>query len=190
MIKITDLEFIGQFIVETGKLRVSDPCYDKKTWCSGVIEDVKNGLWEAYVKLEENENRISELLIFHKNITKTILKNSIWLEQDIDVGVDSGICGFFDENYYPENEKVDSSDVNSFYGKICDIVKNKYYGVIEKGAVSSSGYGDGSYTCHTIEDKEGIIGAKIVFIEDNEENGDNEIIDYDNNHDYYFDDYN
>lgn len=186
MIKITDLEFVGQFNVKSGKLRISDPCYDKKTWCSGIIEDVKNGVWEAYVKLEENENRVSELLVIHKNITKTALKNSNWIEQDIDVGVDSGQCGFFDEDFYPE-EKTEDDD--SFYGKICDITLSRYYGTIDFGAVSSSGYGDGSYLCYTIDNKDGVIGAKVVFIEESEiDEDDDDFEDYDNDIDYDFDD--
>lgn len=179
MIKITDAEFVGQFKVKSHKLRISDPCYDKKTWCAGVIDEVKNGTWESYVKVND-DNRVSELMAFHKDITKSTLKNDNWIEQDIDVGVDSGQCGIFDEDSYPEGKTGEYNDVNSFYGKCCKITSSDY-GSIDFGVISSSGYGDGSYVSYILEEKDEVVGVKIIFIED-------EMID-DEMHDAYFNEY-
>lgn len=35
------------FVVKSGALRVTDPCYEIDTWCAGQIEGVKNGDWAA-----------------------------------------------------------------------------------------------------------------------------------------------
>lgn len=40
---------IFQFIVSSGALRVTDPCYSLNTWCAGTIENVKNGTWLSQV---------------------------------------------------------------------------------------------------------------------------------------------
>lgn len=37
------------FNVESGALRVTDPCYDMATWCAGTATHVKNGRWLAHV---------------------------------------------------------------------------------------------------------------------------------------------
>lgn len=161
-------EYIGQFKVKSGSLRVSDPCYDKDTWCAGVIEDVKNGNWESYIKLDETSSRVSELLTFYSDISNATVKKDNWIEQPIEVGVDSGQCGIFDDDYYPNGKTGEYGDMDSFYGKCCDITTSDFSGVLEFGTVSSSGFGDGSYVCYALEDKNGVVGVKIVFIEEDE----------------------
>ena len=47
---MNDLEYIGTFSLGT-KVMVSDPCYKLGTWCQGVLENVKSGIWEAYLKM-------------------------------------------------------------------------------------------------------------------------------------------
>lgn len=33
------------FVIASGAMRVTDPCYDMDTWCAGTLENVKNGTW-------------------------------------------------------------------------------------------------------------------------------------------------
>lgn len=33
------------FVIASGAMRVTDPCYDMATWCAGTLENVKNGTW-------------------------------------------------------------------------------------------------------------------------------------------------
>jgi len=56
-------------------------------------------------------------------------------------------------------------------------VKMSLGGVIPFGAVSSSGFGDGGYTCYTIENEDGqVVAIKVVFIgEDENDDWDDEI---------------
>lgn len=192
MLKISDAEYVGQFKVKSGSLRVSDPSYDKDTWCAGVIEEVKNGNWESYIKLDETSSRVSELISLYSDISNTTRKKDNWIEQSFEIGVDSGQCGIFDDEYYPNGKTGEFSDINSFYGKCCNMTTSELSGVLDFGVVSGSGFGDGSYTCYTIEDKNGVVGVKIIFIEDNEipdEDYDDfkEYDDGDNNIDYYSD---
>lgn len=53
-----------------------------------------------------------------------------------------------------------------WYRHVCDITLSKMSaGVLPYGAVSSSGFGDGGYTCYTHADENGVIDfAFIVFI--------------------------
>jgi len=155
-------------------MRVSDPCYERDTWSAGTIEDVKNGEWEAHIKTIGK--RVAELSAYHTDIKPSTLKKLKWFEQDFEVGVDSGQCGLFDDKFYPEGETGEYGD-NSFYGKCCSLtLKNGGVGVLDFGVVSSSGYGDGAYICSTLEEKREIVGVKIVFIE--EENEDTSFDDY------------
>jgi hypothetical protein len=38
---------IGEFMVASGKLIVSDPCYSRGMWCAGVIENARNSTWRV-----------------------------------------------------------------------------------------------------------------------------------------------
>jgi hypothetical protein len=39
---------IGTFQT-SGVLRISDPCYDRKVWCSGIVKNCKPGKWTAFL---------------------------------------------------------------------------------------------------------------------------------------------
>jgi hypothetical protein len=170
MLKVNNSEYLGQFKISSGKLRVSDPCYDRNAWLTGVLDDIKNGTWEAFIKLDITGTRVAELIAFHKDIPSKFIKNDRWDEQDLEIGVDSGQCGIFDDNHYPD-EKGNANQTNSFYGTCCQLVKNDFGGVLDFGAVSSSGLGDGTYLCYTMEDHNGIIAVKVAFIEPEDEDG-------------------
>ena len=151
---------IGAFNISSGKIRVTDPCYTKDTWCSGVLENCRTGIWKAYVEEQDEDNwgkRIAELIIeFESEKLSKILD---WEKVDIIVGVDSGQA---------PGEYFDSK---SFYHKVCKLTSEKetehQSGVIDFGVVSSSGFGDGSYNCYVKKNKLGeIIASRIVFIED------------------------
>lgn len=111
------------FTLTSGKLRVTDPCYDKDTWCAGVLENVLPGEWQAEAIVASDSvtrwgGRIAELCIWHKDYIGKIDAHEL---TDVDVGVDSGQAGFFDEQFYPEGESTgEYGDLNTFYGKVCD----------------------------------------------------------------------
>lgn len=88
---------LGTFEVISGVLRISDPCYDKKTWCAGTVAPALEGTWIAQV-IKEDVCR--ELMAVHSSHKKSNLK---FKKLDIDVGVDSGCAGIFDDKLYNKN---------------------------------------------------------------------------------------
>ena len=179
------MQKIGEFQLTDSVLRVTDPCYTKDTWCAGVLPNCKLGLWEAHIETSDEGSwgiRVSELYIEHNSFK--FLSNAFdWLEKDIDVGVDSGQAGFFQDSKYPESmEEFEFDNDETFYAKCGNATLNttEHAGIIDDfGVVSSSGYGDGSYVCYTKELDGVVVVAKIVFISDEiEEMSDDDWKDY------------
>lgn len=162
---------LGTFEVKSGKVIVSDPCYTRGTWCAGSLE-VPNGIWEASTEESDEGSwgiRTASLIAKLKGS-----KDLPWTKTNIHVGVDSGQAGIFCDSVYPHGDTGDYSDLDSFYGNVSNIDSGNGYrgGVIEGGCKSSSGYGDGGYNCFVQKDEEKIVGIKIVFISDEEEEDD------------------
>lgn len=162
------------FEITSGRIRVTDPCYTKDTWCSGVLENCLTGTWEASKVIHGDDltggwgDRIAELHICHESH----LGSECYEKTDVDVGVDSGQAGFFDDEMYPEGDTGEYGDVNTFYGRVCEgTFKEKHLGIanVGFGVATSSGFGDGGYDCFIHRDIDGnIVAAKIVFISEDE----------------------
>lgn len=280
ILNIVSMTTLGTFDIETGKVIMSDPCYDKGTWCSAGIDGVKNGTYTAAVIMSDEGSwgiRVKELHAYHETLDFPGEIDPVWEELGDSIGVDSGQAGIFDEKYYdsdeliPENytytvtnlrhekgymctdgvvrthralrtlvnsmshtdllqhklcteapfgdfkEIVDSigkgEDINVFYfitlghlghhkedelivtrdettitinkdsepkygntlwyNMCCDnTLSEKSAGVIPFGCVSSSGYGDGGYVGYVTKKGDEIVGFKIVYIGDEEEDED------------------
>ena len=170
---------IGTFEVKSGKVRISDPCYELDTWCAGTINKVRKGVWQAEViKSDEGSwgNRCAVLLAYHKDFTVDH-DDGRFINQDIDVGVDSGQAGIFDLKHFKDDgivanvERVGGEPIcadEPWYSICCDrTLSEEGAGIIPFGCVSSSGYGDGSYICSTITDtynpKCEVVAIKIDF---------------------------
>ena len=85
---------LGQQVV------VSDPCYTIPTWCQAVVDGVKPGTYESYVKkvdLNDWGVRCSMLIAVHEDYRDGVLR---WEEYPADIGVDSGQCGIFSSESY------------------------------------------------------------------------------------------
>jgi hypothetical protein len=165
------------FNVTSGKMVCSDPCYTLDTWCLGVIDNVKNGKWEADIANSNQGDwgdRISHLWVF--NVDAVI--DNPKLRRDIETfkghtlpfsfGVDSGQFGFFDFANYRNDESAkdlkkyefgddfDRQEGDEWYRVCADLTLGKdSWGVLPNGAVSSSGFGDGSYEVRGIKDNNG-----------------------------------
>jgi hypothetical protein len=166
------------FKITSGTMICSDPCYDLQTWCQGIIEDVRNGEWEASVATNDEDVwgvRVSKLQIQH---TEAKLKKTKWERLNFTAGVDSGQFGFFDEPFYRNDEmakklpkykfdkEFDSEEGDKWYRAMCHLTlgKNKW-GVLANGVVAESGFGDGSYEVYGQKDKdEKYIGFYVKFI--------------------------
>lgn len=189
---------LGTFNVTSSKLMVTDPCYERGTWCAGMLENVKNGVWTGFVVRVEDELTtydgrvhkgitVAELVAFHSSVDSNVR----WIKSKIDVGVDSGQAGIFDEAKYPhgKNEPERMKEYNSgkfnaefekFYEE-CGLktlgveCSESYYAndpnfkragvVFDMGIVSGTAYGDGSYTCYTATREGEIVAVKIVYMD-------------------------
>ena len=147
---------LGTFEITSGKMVVSDPCYKRGTWCAGILDHVKNGVWNAVVSYTY-EGDVRSLRVQHKNVHKIrgLRKHHV----PFDVGVDSGQAGFFDDShFFPESSE--------WYDKTCHLTNPPLWaGIIVGGAVSRSGYGDGCYDCYYYtDDNDEVVAAVIWFI--------------------------
>ena len=149
----TTSKYLG--VVEfSGKVIISDPCYDRGTWCMQMDFPVKPGRYHVYAVFSDEEVwgiRVASLLFRHESIKKNLPSRS-WREVASSIGVDSGQCGIFDDTIYPQTK--DHPDNHPFYEECCGItLAEEQAGILQsgKGVVSSSGYGDGCYGLSVIE---------------------------------------
>lgn len=177
---------IGLFEVKSGKLMVTDPCYDRGTWCQGIVENVANGQWVASIEVMDDKQthgwgeRVSKLVARLNGAT--LIQG---VKAEFEVGVDSGQAGIFDEGQYPGSkaEIGEYGDTETFYGRVCDLThdekdRSKHAGIIDMddgpfGVASSSGYGDGGYSATIYRDGAGAcIGVMIDFMGEDTLDGD------------------
>ena len=92
---------IGQDIELGNKVVISDPCYDLDTWCNGVLENVKPGIWHTKaenVNINNWGERCSALIVWHKDVEEP--DEDAYEETNIHVGVDSGQAGIYDYDHF------------------------------------------------------------------------------------------
>lgn len=168
--------------VTSGKIRVTDPCYSVGTWCSGEFP-AKNGEWIAETVLND-EGRVATLMISHVDHQGVDPDELL----SIEVGVDSGTCGFFDAGWYEKYNGDEHSEDRVAYFDIVGLnavpttldepEENLPDGVLSsflQGVASSSGYGDGSYSCEVARDEKGdVIVARVTFITEEDDEDDDE----------------
>ena len=186
------------FEVTSGVIVCSDPCYtiDPPTWCQGVVENVKKGTWIAEVEKTDSSSwgdRIATLTIVNKDSLDKDITLSNRVEEmysteplNFGAGVDSGQFGFFDKDFYRNDESAkdlkkyyfgddfDRENGDSWYRACCDLtLGTESWGVLPNGAVSSSGFGDGSYDVFGIKNDEGeYVAFSVVFIWNDEDEED------------------
>jgi len=193
------------FNVTSGKMVCSDPCYEIPTWCQGVIENVKNGKWAAGVATSDEGSwgeRVSHLWVY--NLEAAIKDPTIVREIEsyrghelpFSGGVDSGQFGFFDFANYRNDESAkelkkhdfgenyDRESGDEWYRAACELtLGGESWGILPFGAVSSSGYGDGSYMVKGIKDDNGeYVAFCVEYIgqDEDDEDGDDWEVDDDN----------
>jgi hypothetical protein len=172
------------FEVKSGKVVISDPCYTRDTWCQKVLDNVKNGEW--IVNTELIGGRIGTL---EAHVSGSNKKTYDYVN---DLGVDSGQLGIFDDSIYPTGENTgEYDDKSSFYGKCCDkTLGDEQFGIVDNlGVVSSSGWGDGSYTaCLGIDNEGKVVSIFVEFIGDEDDDDqpfeDEDYVEEDEDEDY------
>lgn len=164
------------------KADITDPCYNRDTWCRINDIPVKPGDYICNAKRvfidgayldEENvihypeeysDSRIAEISIIQKDY-----KGTLDWEFIENIGVDAGLAGFFRSPYSPPD------DWHGFCNKLEEVDKLHSYedclhGIYGSGGVncffSSSGFGDGGYSVYGVKDGDKYVGLRIVFIDD------------------------
>ena len=156
------------------KVMVSDPCYGLGTWCQGVLENVLPGNYQCDVEYSDEGEwgvRVSAIEVRHVDYNDFVPMDM----ENFEVGVDSGQAGIFDYDYYAQYH--DSCNVyphvdDDWYGKVCGITLSRASAsdIDGFGFVSSSGFGDGGYTCWTAREKNGhIVAIRVEFITEYDE---------------------
>lgn len=165
------------FKVASGKIRISDPCYDRDDAGLGVTIKAKNGKWNAFANHEDLGSwgeRISTLTAEHSEPGKFV-----GCKVDT-ICVDSGQAGIFDYNHFKDDSNVKGvkrihnktiCDDEPWYSICCDRTLSKtQWGVIPNGVVSSSGLGDGCYEVTSYINEEGVVSkVEILFLTDEQE---------------------
>jgi hypothetical protein len=145
---------VGAFTVESGKVIVTDPCYqvDKEEDLQVILLNVKNGNWTASITYTDEE--VVESLYIYYGVKKPSGK---WHDYDKLIAVDSAQAGIFDLAVFGKDEAIQyelknvydieiDEDGLKYYVACCDIVASEAQGgIVPGGAVSMSGYGDGMY---------------------------------------------
>lgn len=167
-----DFTDIGAFSLESGVMRISDPCYKKDVWCTGAIPNCKTGKWEAVTAYYNDGlfgRRVSMLAAraVDGNASFDLLDELGDLAVgDFEVGVDSGQAGMYDDATYGLDRIVESLPTpDDIYGTgpgslwfscCCEATDTENCAdVLPNGVVSRSGFGDGGYTAfyHIGKDK-------------------------------------
>lgn len=158
---------------------VSDPCYTIPTWCQAVISDVKPGMYHTTVRKHDAGdwgNRCAMVFAIHEEYVNfpNLLK---WELHPADIGVDSGQCGIFSKDSYRDDshkfgfEPYDfgpgfpsDGDGDIWYRHMCKhTLSEQQWGTYEKGIVSTSGFGDGSYQLFVVKKRNKIVAFAIDF---------------------------
>ena len=152
------------FIIKNS-ISIKDPFYEG----SGIIfENVKTGIWNASVKYYNDKlwgKRVAELVSMSDGTVENSDKNN-WNRENSCVHVDAGYTCIIDST-------VECNSLEEF-----ENAKNvdRYWKSSSSGAFSLSGYGDGGYSIFTIKEDNKIVGIKIIFIDVNNWENENIVV--------------
>lgn len=176
-------KLLGDFQIESGRVFVSDPCYDLDTECAKIVDNVKNGTWIAEIETRTVfGERVSKLVCHHESVR--FPNNLIFEVISKDIGVDSGQAGVFDVDHFKRDSDADDlirecKDIicenEPWYSMCCDKTLSKIgAGIIPFGVVSSSGMGDGCYVCEAAKQSDEIVAIQVNFLEEEEQEEEDE----------------
>lgn len=143
------------------KIDITDPCYNKDVWCRMTV-DAPAGeyLGTAFIGTEgEIKGRVTGLMIQKKEVKD----NTISWTAIGEIGVDSGLAGFFDNKPDFDHDEW----INTFCSQI-NFEHKSWKGEFEGRAAffSESGFGDGCYIVYRgTDEKCNVVGFMIDFEE-------------------------
>lgn len=143
--------FVDEFVVGSGKLIVSDPCYSRDI--APVVEKAKNGIWRATVEITGDGRTLTAVCEKETPVGET---------EELEVGVDSAQAGIFCASVYPSEEDPNPD----FYRTCCDATLKgaSNAGIIMMRGVVSTTADDGCYTAFVGRNKDGFAVAVRIEI--------------------------
>lgn len=155
---------LGEFGV-TGPLVVADPCLDRASALSGIVDNVVRGRWRGYAEYVPDD-----LFPLQRLVRRLEARHSLslgeppaWRETDILVGVDSSRAGIFNAAAYPRSRR----GCELFFDRVIAATGGGILGgILKEGVVSASGFGDGRYSCDIHRNDDGLADAiRITFFD-------------------------
>ncbi len=157
-------ELVGSMTLNS-KVDITDPCYDKGTWCR-MTTKCEPGEYTGYaIIFDEGEwgKRVASIGIYKDDDVRDLDS----MEYIGNIGVDAGVAGFFNDkpNFHGDEWMKFLRDSGTYKenGEY-DYDKNHYD--CSYGLFSCSGYGDGGYDVYATPERDAFM---IVFIYDDEE---------------------
>jgi hypothetical protein len=183
---------LGTFRVESGQVRVTDPCYcptPRESRGNVVLEHgdgilvvpALNGTW--FLTGVMGDGTVMALMAFHESQLQFYQRG----ERAGKLLVDSGQMGIFDDAQFPREEsQFNYEDDTSFYKRACGLTWSEkeerlFGGCLPYGGVTSSGYGDGTYPAYVHTDATGLALSVTVMFDEEDEGDDDD--DYDDDDD-------
>lgn len=138
------------------------------------IEKRINDKKAKYAKnFEGKMNRVAYLHIKHESLNEyTSFDSDLWQESNIDVYINSGMCGIYDPELYKEYSNGAEIHEDEYH-KICDIIhstSNHKSCIIGSGVVASTSYGDCIESPYIIKNDKGeVIEALYHYLQDEDD---------------------
>ena len=143
--------YVGDLTLDN-KVDITDPCYNKDVWCRMTAGCVP-GVYKGYANISEEDGSKGRVVSLSIYLDGEVVPLSQMYLLNKDIGVDSGMCGFFNDKPDYNGPKWDEF-INSLEGW-------GYYS-LSNGILANSGYGDGVYNVYTNKES---TAFTVVFIE-------------------------
>lgn len=173
---------LGTLQLTQPTLRITDPCYQVGTWCAVTLQ-AKPGAWlaKSVVGPTSWHTRVKVLQISHETLGDVDVADYKTLEHtELNAGVDSAQCGFFDDALYPRDAAAFEYEGDTFYGQCCKLTLDRGLpggGVLasQAGVLTSSGFGDGGYDVFVQRDAQGeVVLVQLLFIDESVQDDEDE----------------
>lgn len=144
-----------------GSVDITDPSYDRDTWCRMNDVKIKKGDYTCVVWYHTDKGNYDGKPYCYKQvgIIGIYLNGVIPVQKAMkeigSIGVDAGLAGFF-------HDKPDYDD--DAWQEFCNRIRDGDVWMTEDGFYSSSGYGDGCYGVYAAVQNEEIVALEIRFL--------------------------
>lgn len=183
--------YVGTIDIDDGLVDITDPCYNKDTWCALFGYHVKPGKYRCYVNIGNfpskvkydkddvevkiygkapnytytlQDRRIIDLIIEHESIqSQSLSRTSLdgWELVSDQIGVDAGMCGFY--NHKPNFDAEE--DWENFWQNLKNYprLKDRTCDIKPYGITVSSGFGDGTYEVYKFVENGSTVALRLKF---------------------------